>query len=239
MIALLVSWPSLGRAEQVLIAVAANFTAVAQQLESDFEARSGHDAVLAFGSTGKLYVQITHGAPFEVFLAADQLRPERLEKEADAVPGSRFTYAIGKLALWSRNPSLEVGPDLLRQLRFERLALANPKTAPYGRAAHQVLEKLGVIDLPRGKIVTGENISQTLQFVSSGAADVGFVALSQIFDHTDGARWIVPDDLHDPIVQQAILLNPGRTNPAAQAFMTYLQSPDARALITRFGYGVE
>ncbi|MDR2839394.1 MAG: molybdate ABC transporter substrate-binding protein [Azonexus sp.] len=227
-------------AGEVQIAVAANFTAPAQQIAAEFERASGHKARLAFGATGRFYAQIKNGAPFEVFLSADEATPARLVAEGEAVAASRFTYAIGALALWSaRADGVDAGGDILKRGHFKHLAIANPKTAPYGAAAIETLNRLKLLDAVRPKLVQGENIAQTQQFVSTGNADLGFVALSQVFRDgrlTSGSAWIAPDDLHTPLRQDAVMLMKGKDNAAAAAFMAYLKTPRARAIIGAFGY---
>jgi molybdate transport system substrate-binding protein len=244
MLALLSLVPCQGPAlaEEVLIAVAANFTDAARDLLPLFEKKTGHTAQASFGSTGKLFAQITHGAPFAVFLAADAARPARAEQEGWAVPGTRFTYARGQLVLWSAEKELYAdGEAYLKGLKFTRLAIANPKTAPYGLAAQQLMENLGNWDQVKDRLVQGDSIAQTFQFVATGNAEVGLVALSQVraWQGQPGTQWLVPQDLHAPIAQQAVLLNKGKENPAACAFMSFLSSPAARKIITGYGYGVE
>jgi molybdate transport system substrate-binding protein len=220
------------------VAVAANFTDAAKAIARAFESATEHRAVLSFGSTGQLFTQITQGAPFEVFLAADEARPSRLEAEGLAVAGSRFTYAIGQLVLYSRDATLVRGEDTLREARFAKIAIANPKTAPHGGAAVEVMRALGVYPSLLDKIVQGTDIGQTYQFVYTGNAELGFVALAQLFARTEGSRWIVPAALHTPLRQDAALLAEGDTSDAARAFMAYLRSSDARAIIERYGYGL-
>lgn len=227
-------------ADEVQVAVAANFTAPMQKIAADFEKDTGHKAVLVFGATGKFYAQITNGAPFEVFLAADDETPAKLEKEALAVPGTRFTYAIGKLVLWSAKEGYVDGKgEVLKKGDFRHVALANPKTAPYGAAAIDTLRKLGLLDSVQPKFVQGENISQTQQFVSTGNAELGFVALSQVYKDgkvTSGSAWIVPGNLYEPIRQDAVLLAKGRGKPAATALVDYLKTDKARGIIKAYGY---
>lgn len=233
---------AIAQAAEVQVAVAANFTAPSQQIATEFERKTGHKAVLAFGATGKFYSQIVNGAPFEVFLSADDTTPARLEKESQAVAGSRFTYAVGTLVLWSAKPDLvDAKGDVLKSGKFNKVALANPKTAPYGAAAIETLTKLKLLESTQPKFVQGENISQTFQFASTGNADLGFVALSQVFKEgklTGGSAWVVPDTLHEPILQDAIILNKGKDNPAAKAFLEFLKSPYAHAVITAYGYAL-
>jgi molybdate transport system substrate-binding protein len=208
------------RAADVQVAVAANFAEPAKEIAAGFERSTGAHVALSVGSSGQFYAQIAHGAPFEVFLSADAERPRRAEAEGFAVPGTRFTYAVGRLVLYSRKPGLvDAGGEVLRGGRFEKLAIADPAAAPYGAAAVQAM--------------TG----QTYGFVESGAADLGFVALSQVIDVAGGSRWLAPQALYDPIDQDAVLLKPGERDPAARAFLAYLKGPQAQAVIRRFGYG--
>ncbi|MDR6711316.1 molybdate transport system substrate-binding protein [Pseudomonas hunanensis] len=229
-------------ADEVQVAVAANFTAPIQALAKDFEKDTGHKLVAAFGSTGQFYAQIKNGAPFEVFLAADDSTPAKLDSEGDSVKGSRFTYAIGTLALWSAKPGyVDAQGAVLKKNEFQHLSIANPKAAPYGLAATQVLDKLKLTEATKAKIVEGQNITQAFQFVSTGNAELGFVALSQIYKDgkiDNGSAWIVPADLHDPIKQDAVILNKGKDNPAAQALVEYLKGPKAAAVIKSYGYEI-
>jgi molybdate transport system substrate-binding protein len=231
--------PAAARAGDVQVAVAANFTDPARQIAEAFKAATGHSATLSFGATGPFYAQIANGAPYEVFLSADAERPMRLEAERLAVPGSRFTYAIGRLVLYSTTPGL-VDPKgaVLASGRFTRLALADPAAAPYGAAAMQTLRKLRLYDRVKPKLVTGGSIAQAYQFVATGAAELGFVAYSQVIDQPGGSRWLVPAADHDPIAQQAVLLSRGADDPAAKAFVAFLKSPTAAAIIRRYGYEV-
>lgn len=230
-------------ADEVQVAVAANFTAPMQKIAADFEKDTGHKAVLAFGATGKFYAQIANGAPFEVLLSADDETPARLEKELLAVPHSRFTYAIGRLVLWSAREGLvDDKGEVLKKGDFKHLALANPKTAPYGAAAMETMAKLGVLPNLQAKFVQGENIAQTYQFVSTGNAEAGFVALSQIVKDgrlAGGSAWIVPANLHQPILQDAVVLARGSRNPAAKALLDYLKGDKAKAVIKSYGYGLK
>lgn len=227
-------------AGEVQVAVAANFTAPMQQIAADFAKDTGHVAKLSFGATGKFYAQIVDGAPFEILLAADDTTPGRLEKEGHAVPGNRFTYAVGKLVLWSAKPDLvDAKGEMLKGGKFNKLSIANPKTAPYGAAAIETLSKLKLLDTVQSKFVQGENISQTLQFVSTGNAELGFVALSQVFKDgklNSGSAWIVPGEFHEPIHQDAAMLAKGKDNPAASALLAYLKGDKAKAVIKSFGY---
>ena len=227
-------------ADEVKVAVAANFTAPIQALAPAFEQATGHKLVASFGATGQFYAQIKNGAPFDVFLSADDSTPAKLESEGDTVPGSRFTYAIGSLVLWSADASYLNGSDAaLRAGQFKHLSIANPKAAPYGLAATQVLDKLGLSDAVKSKLVEGQNITQAHQFVSTGNAELGFVALSQVYKDgkvTSGSAWIVPDDMYDPIKQDAVILKQGANNPAAAALVEYLKGPEAAKVIKSFGY---
>lgn len=227
-------------AAEVAVAVAANFAATMQRLVPVFEQQTGHKVVAAYGSTGKLAAQIQNGAPFEAFLAADDETPIRLERAAHAVAGTRFTYAIGRLVLWSRRPGLvDARGEVLRGGDFDRLAIADPRLAPYGAAALQTLRALGLADRLRAHLVTGESIAQAHQFVATGNAPLGFVALSQVQVDgriAEGSGWVVPVHLHEPIVQQAVLLGKGRDNPAAAALLQFLRSAAARDVMRAAGY---
>ena len=222
------------------MAVAANFAAPMQKIAPLFAQDTGHKAVWALGSTGRFHAQIRNGAPFEVLLAADDETPARLEREGAGLSGSRFTYATGRLVLWSRQPDLvDPGGEVLKSGRFAKLALADPKLAPYGAAAIETMAALGVLEALRPRFVQGESIAQTYQFVASENAQLGFVALSQVVADgriASGSGWIVPSGLHTPIRQEAILLRKGRDNPAAVALMQYLRSDKARAIIRSHGY---
>lgn len=226
-------------AEQVIVAVAANFVPPFREVALEFEQATGHNVKVAAGSTGNFYSQIKNGAPFDVFFSADVERPKLLEEEGLGVKDSRVTYAVGRLALWSLTPSLLKGADTLHSQHFKHLAIANPKTAPYGAAATQTMQKLGVWEKLQPRIVMGENLGQTMGFIESGNAELGFVALSQVLDPKlkgKGARWDVPTDLHEPIKQDMILLAKGRDNPAAKALMEFMREPQAKAIIERYGY---
>jgi len=228
------------RADQTVAAVAANFTEAATEIGAAFAKATGHEVVYSFGSTGQLYTQITQDAPFELFLAADQARPEKAEAEGFAVPGSRFTYAVGKLVLWSADATLIDGTEsVLKSDDFAHIAIANPETAPYGAAAVEVMEALGVHSDLEGKIVQGKSISQTHQFVATGNAELGFVALSQVVADESGSRWMIPQDLYAPIRQDAVLLKKGEASVAARAYLDFLQSPEAVAIIEKYGYGTD
>jgi molybdate transport system substrate-binding protein len=227
-------------AAEVQVAVAANFFAPMKTLAADFEKSTGHKAQLSSGATGKFYAQIRSGAPFEVFLAADDETPAKLADEGLAVPQTRFTYATGRLVLWSAKPGVvDAKGEVLKTGSFAHLALAAPKLAPYGAAAIQTMTRLGVLARLEPRFVQGESIGQTYGFVASGNAELGFVALSQVWEGgrlKGGSAWIVPPELHDPIRQDAVLLTRGRDNPAANALMTYLRSDAAKAVIRSFGY---
>lgn len=227
-------------ADEVQVAVAANFTAPIQAIAADFEKDTGHKLVAAYGATGQFYTQIKNGAPFEVFLSADDTTAQKLESEGATVKGSRFTYAVGTLALWSAKRRLwDAKGDVLKKNQFKHLSIANPKTAPYGLAATQVLAREGLTDKVKDKLVEGQNITQAYQFVSTGNAELGFVALSQIYKDgkvTGGSAWIVPASLHDPIKQDAVILNKGKDSAAAKALVDYLKGPKAAAVIKSYGY---
>ena len=222
------------------VAVASNFKPAMDALESDFERRTGHEIIVSAGATGKIHAQIVNGAPFDVFLAADQARPRRLEEDGVAVPGSRFTYAVGRLVLWA--PAGDADPERLRRGSYRRLAMANPKLAPYGAAAMETLSAIGLDEGERGRWVFGENIGQAFAFVRTGNADLGFVALSQIMTlppSQRGARWTPAADAHAPIRQDAALIARASSNPAALAFVDFLKSDEAGKIIEQFGYGLE
>jgi molybdate transport system substrate-binding protein len=237
LLALLVSPVAL--ADDVQIAVAANFTAPIQKIAPEFEKDTGHKIVPSFGSTGKFYAQIKNGAPFEVLLAADDETPAKLIAESAAVAGTQFTYAIGKLVLWSAKPGVvDSEGEVLKHGRFEHISLANPKLAPYGAAGIETMKALGAYDANQAKIVTAENIGQAFQFVSSGNAEIGFVALSQVLKDgkIEGSAWIVPAKYYTQIRQDAVILANGKGKPAAEALMKYLKGDKARAVIKSFGY---
>lgn len=224
------------------MAVAANFAVPMQKIAQAFEQETGHKAQLALGATGKFYAQIKNGAPFDVLLSADDETPTRLEKEGLAVAGTRLTYATGRLALWSKQPRLvDDKGEVLRTSGFKKIAIADPKLAPYGAAALEVIERLKVQANVLPKLVQGESIGQVFQFVSSENAQLGFVALSQIWFEgriTQGSAWVVPPNLHKPLKQDAILLNPGKDNAAALALLQYLQSHRAQNIIRSYGYAL-
>lgn len=224
-------------AGQTSVAVAANFTDAAKAIAALFEKQTGHRAILSFGSSGQLYTQITQHAPFEVFLSADEERPNFAVADGYAQADSRFTYAIGKIVLWSRNPQLVTGPEVLKASTFSKIAIANPAAAPYGIAAIEVMKALGVYDGLQAKMVQGNSIAQTYQFIDSGNAELGFVALAQIIARSEGSRWLAPEDLYTPIRQDAVLLKTGQDNEAARLFFAFLRGSDATRIIQAFGYG--
>lgn len=227
-------------AADVAVAVAANFTAPMQKIAEAFAKDTGYKAVLAFGATGKFYAQIRNGAPFQVLLAADNETPAKLEKEGFAVAGTRFTYATGRLVLWSAQPGVvDDKGDVLRTSQDGKVALADPKLAPYGAAAIETMTRLGLLEQLQPRFVQGENIAQAYQFVATGNAPMGFIALSQVMVDgriAKGSGWVIPANLHAPILQDAVLLNPGKDNPAALALTRYLRSEKARAIILSYGY---
>ncbi|MCQ8129008.1 molybdate ABC transporter substrate-binding protein [Methylomonas sp. WSC-6] len=229
-------------AETVLVAVAANFTKPMTEIAEAFEKSTDHEAKLSFGSSGKFVAQIENGAPFEVFMAADQENAVKLQTAGLGLADSRFTYALGKLVLWSATPGyVDEQGEILKTGHFKHLALADPKLAPYGAAAVEVLKNLGLQEKLQPLLVQGENISQTHQFVSTGNAELGFVALSQVIENgkiASGSGWIVPDDHYAPIRQDAILLSKGAENPAAPALLQFLKGPEAHAIILKYGYNL-
>ena len=229
--------PNPVQAGSVHVAVAANFTSVAEQLAPLFKAETGHDVVYSFGATGLLYTQITQGAPFDVLLAADDERPARAVAEGFGIKGTGFTYAIGALALYSTTLDLDDGGAVLAENAFDKIAIADPETAPYGRAAVETIAAMGLTEALSGKLVTGENISQTLQFIDSGNAELGFVAASQVAGKT--GVWLVPEAFHEPIRQDGVLLTAGKGNAAATAYLQFLRSDAAVAVIEAAGYRVE
>jgi molybdate transport system substrate-binding protein len=235
--AALMAAPALAADTQV--AVAANFAEPAKEIATAFKAATGNTAILSVGSSGQFYAQMARGAPYEVFLSADADRPKKAEQDGLGVTGTRFTYAIGRLMLYSKTPGLvDPGGAVLRSGNYQKLAMADPLQAPYGVAATQTLRKLGLYDRVKPKLVLGSSLTQTYQFVSTGAAELGFVAYSQVIKEPGGSRWLVPATFHAPIEQQAILLYTGQNNPAAKAFLTFLKSPAALAIIKSYGYEV-
>ena len=235
-----VAFSSHALAEQVQVAVAANFTAPLQAIASEFEKDTGHSVVASFGATGQLYAQIQNGAPFEVFLSADESTPAKLDNEGLGVSDSRFTYAIGSLVLWSAKPGYLDGSDaVLKANQYKHLAIANPKAAPYGLAATEVLDKLGLSAAVKDKLVEGQNITQAHQFIATGNAELGFVALSQVYKDgqlSSGSAWMVPAQMHTPIKQDALILKKGEHNPAAVALTEYLKGEKAAKIIKSYGY---
>ena len=239
-LALFLLLPHWLHAEEIQVAVASNFTAPAKAIAAEFQKATGHTAQLSFGASGNFYAQIRNGAPFQILLSADEEIPVKLERERLTVPGSRFTYAVGTLALWSARADLVGGKGaVLQQAKFAHLAIANPKLAPYGAAAMETLDNLKLAAALQSKLVFGENITQTYQFVSSGNAELGFVALSQIMKDgriSSGSAWIIPAELHHPLKQDAVILAKGRDSPAAAALLRFLQTPAAAAIIQSYGY---
>ena len=234
--------PGLAQADTVQIAVAANFTAPVKTIVADFEKETGHKAAVTLGATGKFYAQIKSGAPFDVFLSADDETPARLEKEGGTVAGTRFTYATGRLVLWSAKAGVvDAKGEVLKGGQFSHIALASPKLAPYGVAAVETLKSLGLLAALEPKFVLGESLGQTYTFVESGNAELGFVALAQVIDKGNiksGSGWVVPLALHGPIIQDAVLLQHGKGNAAAAAFISHLKSDKVKTLIRSFGYEV-
>jgi molybdate transport system substrate-binding protein len=230
------------RADAIQVAVAANFTAPMKVIATAFEKETGHNVQVAYGATGKFYAQIKNGAPFDALLSADDLTPTKLVEEGAAVAGTAFTYAVGTLVLWSAKPGfVDAKGEVLGNGDFRKLAIANPKVAPYGAAAVQTLTKLALLEKIEPKFVTGENIAQTFQFVSTGNAELGFVALSQVMENgkiTKGSAWVVPGEFHTPIRQDAVILEKGKDKPAVIALMAYLKGEQARAIIRGFGYEI-
>lgn len=227
-------------ADEVQVAVASNFTKPLEAIAEKFKAASGHELKISASATGKLYAQIANGAPFEVFLSADSKTPTKLIEDKLATADSQFTYAFGKLVLWSSTDGyVDAKGEVLSKGDFKHLAIANPKTAPYGAAGMAVMEKLGLTAAITPKLVTGENITQTFDFVSTGNAELGFVALSQVQQDgklKSGSAWVVPAEMYQPLAQDAVLLTKGKDNAAAQALLDYLQGAEAQAIISSYGY---
>ncbi|WP_313077651.1 molybdate ABC transporter substrate-binding protein [Melaminivora sp.] len=232
--------PCAAHADEVAVAVAANFTAPMQKIAQLFEQDTGHKAQLSFGATGKFYAQVANGAPFAILLAADERTPEKIGREGLGDPATRFTYAVGRLVLWSKQPGyVDADGKVLETGDWRHIAIANPKLAPYGQAAMETLARMNLADKVQGRVVQGENIGQTYQFAASGNAALGFVALSQVTEDgklREGSAWVVPASLHTPIRQDAIVLKPGQGNAAAAALMQYLRGEKARAVIQSYGY---
>ncbi len=226
------------QADVIRVAVASNFSVPMKSIARDFEDQTGHQLILSYGSSGKFFAQIMNGAPYDVFLSADAVKPVKLEQQKRTVDGSRFTYALGTLVLWGKNIPLEqLGPETLQREDVRKIAIANPRLAPYGAAAQEVLSRLSVYPELRSRLVMGENISQAYQFVDTGNAELGLVALSQISGREKVGYWIVPSDMHKPIEQQAVLLKSGNQQ-AALALMQYLRSSRSREIIQQYGYSL-
>lgn len=243
LLTLALCYSQLVTAAEVHVAVASNFTAPMKEIAELFEQETGHKAVLSFGSSGKFLAQINHGAPFDVFLSADQEKPSMLAAAQGIVADSQFTYAIGTLVLWSADANRVIeGPEALSDTPFNKLALANPRLAPYGKAALQTLVALNLKGLTESRWVQGENISQTYHFVASGNAQIGFVALSQVAENGEiktGSGWVVPSNYYDPIKQDAVILKHAANNEAAHALIRFLKSPAAHQVIHAYGYSIE
>ncbi len=223
----------------VNIAAAANFTEPAKEIAALYRQKTGNEAILSFGSSGQFYTQITQDAPFQIMLSADDERPRKLISDGLAVADTRFTYAIGKLVLWSKNPDLVKSAETLKTGAFAKISLADPKAAPYGAAAIEAMKALKVYDALESKVVQGTSIAQAFQFIDTGNADLGFIALSQLAGNNAGSRWLVSRTLYSPILQDAILLKKGAANDAATGFLTFLKGPEARAVIAKYGYAVD
>lgn len=226
-------------AAQTNVAVAANFTDAAKEIAAAFMSKTGDEAVLSFGASGQLYTQITQDAPFQILLSADQDRPKKAVADGFGVSGSVFTYAIGKLVLWSKDPAVVKGEETLKASSFSKLSICDPVAAPYGAAAVEAMKALNLYDALKPKLVMGANISQAFQFVETGNAEVGFVALSQLTGDKGGSRWMVPQNLYKPIKQDAVLLKKGADSDAAKAFMSFLKGPEATAIIGKYGYALD
>ena len=237
--AVLAAWAAPAGAGQTRVAVAANFAEPAREIAALFKEKTGHEAILITGASGAFYSQITHGAPLEVFLSADEERARLAVDNGFAVPDSRFTYAIGKLVLWSRVVDVTKGDEVLKAGAFTRLSIADPSAAPYGAAAVETMKALGVWEALQAKLVQGSSVAQAFQFVDTRNAELGFVALAQLYGVNEGTRWLVPETLHAPIRQDAVLLKMGADSEASKAFLAFLKTPEARAVIHRFGYALE
>ena len=226
-------------AADIKVAVAANFTDAARELAAAFRKKTGHTVTMSFGSSGNFLSQIEQGAPFEVFLSADAERPTKLEAKGLGIKGTRFVYAYGTLVLWSATPGfVDNKGAVLARGRFEHLSIADPAAAPYGVAAIETIKALGLYDKLQSKIVKGASIAQAYTFVNSGSAELGFIALSQVYKVPRGSVWYVPRQDYPPIDQLAILLKPGEIDPAAKAYLDFLKSPEAAKIITSYGYEV-
>lgn len=240
-LALLIAFTN-SQAATTLAAVASDFTKPMKEIITAFEKATGHSAKTSYGSSGKFFTQIQNGAPFEVYLSANEKYPQELEKSGFAVPNSQFTYAIGKLALWSAKPDfVDQQGAVLQAANFKHIAIADPAHAPYGVVAEDVMQQLGVLEKLRPLFVMGENIAQTFQFVSTGNAELGFVGLAQVIDPDSGkigsgSGWIIPGNMHRPFCQTAQLLSKGAENPAATALLAFLKSPEALAIIKKYGF---
>lgn len=239
-VAFMLATARLANAGEVNAAVAANFTEPVKLIAEAFQKDTGHTVKLSFGSSGKFYSQIKEGAPFDVFLAADEKNPKLLEKEGLAVEGTRFVYALGKLVLWSAQPGyVDDKGYVLRKGSYNKIAYADPKLAPYGLAAKETLEDMGLWSVVQSKLVTGESITQTYQFAATGNAEMAFIALSQITKDgkvSEGSYWLVPAHMYNPIKQAAVQLSAAKDKAAAQAFLTYLKNEKSVAIIRSFGY---
>ena len=238
-LSLLSAFSQAAAAGQTNVAVAANFTEPAKEIAALFKQKTGNEAILSFGASGPFFTQIAHEAPFQVFLSADEERPKAAIDQGYAVPGSLFTYAIGKLVLWSRAVDVADGEAALKAGAFAKIAIANPAAAPYGAAAVETMKALGVYDALKAKFVQGNSIAQAFEFVDTQNAEVGFVALSQLHGVAAGTRWLVPQALYAPIRQDAVLLKKGENDEASKAFLEFLKGPEARAVIEKFGYGLD
>jgi len=237
-VGLLFSTITLSQAAETTIAVAANFTDPAKEIAEIFKQKTGHEATLSFGATGNFYNQIKEGAPFEIFLAADSRRPKLAIEEGFGVEGTSFTYAVGTLVLWSSEDGKIKDESSLKDASIAHIAYANPEAAPYGKAAIETLTSLGVLDEVKDRLVEGQNIAQAFQFVKTGNAEIGFVALSQVVNE-GGSSWVVPQQHYSPIAQDAVLLKTGADNEAAQAFLDFLKTDDALTIIKKYGYGIQ
>jgi molybdate transport system substrate-binding protein len=224
------------QAGDVKVAVSSNFATTLEKISEAFTKETGHKLVISSGATGKIYAQIREGAPFEVLLSADQTTPMKLITDNLAVEETQFTFAVGRLVLWSlKDKFVDDEGAVIKTSSVNHIAIANPKLAPYGVAAKEYLEKVGIWKIVEAKIVYGENISQTYQFVSTGNAEVGFIAMSQIMD-TKGSYWVVPESQYSPLKHDVILLNKGKTNPIAKKFLEFLKDRKVKAIISKFGY---
>lgn len=230
-----VAWANAG---ETVVAVAANFTEPVKEIAEQFKEKTGHTATLSFGATGNFYNQIKNGAPFEVFLAADTARPTKTVEEGYAVKGTEFTYAIGTLVLWSSKEGLVKGEETLTDKAINHISYCNPDAAPYGKASVETMQSLKISDKIKSKLVEGQNISQAYQFVKTGNAEIGFVALSQVINEKGGSSWVVPQKYYNPIRQDAVLLKTGEKNEAAKAFMDFLKGPEAATIIKKYGYAL-